>query len=132
MKSKALFLSLLGAVAAFGMPANAQVISNQPSTVVNSSSPFGHIILGGAARQQNLFHSFSEFDTSSGQFVNFVVNPNVVNVISRVTGAPTAINGLVTVTSAISGGNSLAPGVNLFLLSPRGLSFGTNALRIKD
>lgn len=57
-----------------------------------------------------------------------MVNPNVVNVISRVTGAPTAINGLVTVTSAISGGNSLAPGVNLFLLSPRGLSFGPNAL----
>lgn len=107
-----------------GRPLQAQVVSNQLSTQVNSN-PFGHVILGGDSQQSNLFHSFSEIDTTNGQFINFVASPDITNVISRATDAPTHINGLVTVTSD---GSNLAPDVNLFLLSPQGISFGSGAI----
>ena len=124
MNFKTSVLSVMSAIALLSTPAKAQVVSNQPSTFVFDAG-VGYVIRDVAGQQQNVFHSFGEFDTSSGQFVNFVVNPNVTNVIGRVTDAPTAINGLVTVTSD---GTSLAPGVNLFLLSPQGIRFGPNAI----
>jgi filamentous hemagglutinin family protein len=107
-----------------GRTAHAQVVSNQPSTLVNST-PFGHVILGGNSQGQNLFHSFSQMDTRNGQFVNFIANPAITNVIGRITDSPTVLNGLVTVTLD---GRTLAPGINLFLLSPQGISFGPKAI----
>ena len=124
MKIKASLLSLMGAFAVAGTPALAQVVPNQPSTIVNSSAA-GHLILGGSAQQQNLFHSFSQFDTSGGQFANFIVAPDITNVISRVTDSATYINGAVTITLD---GTRLAPGVDLFLLSPQGIRFGPNTV----
>ena len=124
MNLKMLALSILGAIALINAPAKAQVTSNQPSTAVFDTGA-GYIIQDFAGQQRNLFHSFSKFDTSSGKFVNFIVNPNIANVIGRVTDAPTTINGAVTITS---NGTSLAPGVNLFLLSPQGIRFGPNAI----
>ena len=67
----------------------------------------------------NLFHSFQEFGLDSNQIANFLSNPNIRNILSRVVGNdPSIINGLIQ----ISGGNS-----NLFLLNPAGIIFGNNA-----
>jgi filamentous hemagglutinin family protein len=67
----------------------------------------------------NLFHSFSEFGLDANQTANFITNPAIQNILSRVTGGNASlINGLIQVT----GGNS-----NLFLMNPAGIVFGQNA-----
>lgn len=67
----------------------------------------------------NLFHSFTQFGLTSGQIANFLANPNLNNILGRITGGdPSFINGLIQVT----GGNS-----NLFLMNPAGIIFGNNA-----
>lgn len=67
----------------------------------------------------NLFHSFGQFGISDGQIANFLSNPNIQNILGRVTGGNASIiNGLIQVT----GGNS-----NLFLMNPAGIVFGANA-----
>ncbi|KOR35841.1 hypothetical protein AM228_15950 [Planktothricoides sp. SR001] len=67
----------------------------------------------------NLFHSFQEFGLNSGQIATFQSNPEIINILSRVTGGNASmINGLIQVT----GGNS-----NLFLINPAGIVFGSNA-----
>ncbi|PSB45178.1 filamentous hemagglutinin, partial [filamentous cyanobacterium Phorm 6] len=67
----------------------------------------------------NLFHSFSQFNLSEGQIANFLTNPNIQNILGRISGADVSIiNGLISV----SGGNS-----NLFLMNPAGIVFGQNA-----
>ncbi|MEG4234487.1 CHAT domain-containing protein [Microcoleus sp. Pol11C3] len=67
----------------------------------------------------NLFHSFSQFNLSQGQIANFLTNPNIQNILGRISGDNVSIiNGLISV----SGGNS-----NLFLMNPAGIVFGQNA-----
>ncbi|MEG4602683.1 filamentous hemagglutinin N-terminal domain-containing protein, partial [Microcoleus sp. F6_B3] len=67
----------------------------------------------------NLFHSFTQFGLSEGQTANFLTNPNIQNILGRITGGnPSLINGLIQVT----GGSS-----NLFLMNPAGMIFGPNA-----
>ncbi|MBE9134237.1 filamentous hemagglutinin N-terminal domain-containing protein, partial [Tychonema sp. LEGE 07196] len=67
----------------------------------------------------NLFHSFSQFNLSEGQIANFITNPNIQNILGRISGGNVSvINGLISV----SGGNS-----NLFLMNPAGIVFGQNA-----
>ncbi|WP_424095450.1 CHAT domain-containing protein [Moorena producens] len=67
----------------------------------------------------NLFHSFQKFGLSEGQIANFLSNPNIENILGRVTGGDASvINGLIQVT----GGNS-----NLFLINPAGIVFGAGA-----
>ncbi|MEG4829285.1 filamentous hemagglutinin N-terminal domain-containing protein, partial [Microcoleus sp. F8-D3] len=67
----------------------------------------------------NLFHSFTQFGLSEAQTANFLTNPNIQNILGRITGGnPSLINGLIQVT----GGNS-----NLFLMNPAGMIFGPNA-----
>ena len=67
----------------------------------------------------NLFHSFEKFGLRKGQIANFLSNPNIQNILGRVTGGDASIiNGLIQVT----GGNS-----HLFLLNPAGFIFGANA-----
>ncbi|AFZ07486.1 filamentous hemagglutinin family outer membrane protein [Oscillatoria nigro-viridis PCC 7112] len=67
----------------------------------------------------NLFHSFSQFNLSEGQIANFLTNPNIQNILGRISGDNVSvINGLISV----SGGNS-----NLFLMNPAGIVFGQNA-----
>jgi filamentous hemagglutinin family protein len=67
----------------------------------------------------NLFHSFGQFGLDSNQIANFLSNPDIRNILSRVTGGnPSIINGLLQ----ISGGNS-----NLFLMNPAGIVFGANS-----
>ncbi|HEY9688391.1 MAG TPA: filamentous hemagglutinin N-terminal domain-containing protein, partial [Coleofasciculaceae cyanobacterium] len=78
--------------------------------------------IGGGTRSgdgANLFHSFERFNVDTGQIANFLSQPDIRNILGRVTGGDASvIDGLIR----ISGGNS-----NLFLLNPAGLVFGTNA-----
>lgn len=67
----------------------------------------------------NLFHSFDTFGLDAGQIANFLSNPDIRNILGRVTGGDASlINGLIQVT----GGNS-----NLFLMNPAGIVLGSNA-----
>ncbi|MGK7928585.1 MAG: filamentous hemagglutinin N-terminal domain-containing protein, partial [Spirulina sp.] len=67
----------------------------------------------------NLFHSFEKFGLTSGQVAEFLSNPQIQNILSRIVGGdPSIINGLIEVT----GGNS-----NLYLLNPAGIVFGAGA-----
>jgi len=76
-------------------------------------------IQGGTQTGANLFHSFGEFSVPTGETANFLTNPNIDNVLSRVTGGNiSVIDGFVSVT----GSNA-----NLFLMNPAGIVFGPNA-----
>jgi filamentous hemagglutinin family protein len=67
----------------------------------------------------NLFHSFGQFGLTQGQVANFIANPQLQNILSRVVGNnPSIINGLIQVTGG-------AP--NLYLLNPAGIVFGPTA-----
>lgn len=67
----------------------------------------------------NLFHSFEQFGLDANQIANFLSDPEIRTIISRVVGGdPSSIDGLIQV----SGGDS-----NLFLLNPSGILFGPNA-----
>lgn len=107
------------------IPVSAQAQSIIPAsdgtgTVVN---PQGNQlnITGGtlSGDQANLFQSFSQFGLNNNEIANFISNPNIRNILGRVTGGnASVINGLIQVT----GGNS-----NLYLLNPAGMVFGNNA-----
>ncbi|MBD2199968.1 MULTISPECIES: CHAT domain-containing protein [Calothrix] len=67
----------------------------------------------------NLFHSLQKFGLNPNEIANFVSNPQIQNILGRVTGGNASIiNGLIQVT----GGNS-----NLYLMNPAGIIFGANA-----
>ncbi|MBW4504945.1 MAG: CHAT domain-containing protein [Scytonematopsis contorta HA4267-MV1] len=67
----------------------------------------------------NLFHSFERFGLNPNEVANFLSNPQIKNILGRVTGGEASlINGLIQVT----GGNS-----NLYLMNPAGIIFGANA-----
>ena len=67
----------------------------------------------------NVFHSFQGFNVQTGQTANFVVSPQVQNVLGGVTGGdPSLINGTIQVTGSSA---------NLYLLNPAGFIFGNNA-----
>jgi filamentous hemagglutinin family protein len=68
---------------------------------------------------RNLFQSFQRFGLNTGEIANFIADPGVRNILSRVVGGdPSIINGLIQVT----GGNP-----NLYLVNPAGILFGPNA-----
>ncbi len=73
----------------------------------------------------NLFHSFGQFNISSGEIADFRVSPTIQNIISRVTGGEfSSIDG--TLRSTLSGSSEIS-GANLYLLNPAGVMFGPNA-----
>src|ERR671932_65293 len=97
------------------------VPANDGTNTVVKSEPNRTDISGGqlSGNGANLFHSFSQFNLSQGQIANFITNPNIQNILGRISGGDVSvINGLISV----SGGNS-----NLFLMNPAGIVFGQNA-----
>lgn len=102
--------------------ATAQSIIPDGSTNTNLTNQGNRLNIGGGTLSQdgnNLFHSFSQFGLASNQAANFLSNPTIKNILSRVTSSsPSVINGLIQVT----GGTS-----NLFLLNPSGIIFGSNS-----
>ena len=91
------------------------------NSVVRSNPVKGAIadyIEGGAIREKNLFHSFSEFNLNPTDRAYFAVPPGIENILTRVTG---------TDVSLIQGTLGVDGGANLFLLNPKGISFGRQA-----
>ncbi|MBF2098145.1 MAG: CHAT domain-containing protein [Gloeomargaritaceae cyanobacterium C42_A2020_066] len=111
-------LSLLGAAPALANPIVPDTGAQGTGTVVTPNGP-RFDITGGTKAGRNLFHSFQKFGLNEGQIANFLANPSLRNIISRVTGGdPSVIRGLIQVT----GGSP-----NLFLLNPAGVIFGPTA-----
>jgi filamentous hemagglutinin family protein len=75
-------------------------------------------ISGGATRESNLFHSFSQFNINDGQRVYFANPSGIINILTRVTGKD---------TSNIFGTLGVDGAANLFLINPNGILFGQNA-----
>ncbi|MBT9314562.1 two-partner secretion domain-containing protein [Leptothoe spongobia] len=73
------------------------------------------LLEGGATRNSNLFHSFSDFNVDEGQRVYFANPVGILDIYSRITGStPSSILG----TLGVDGGASL------FLINPNGIIFG--------
>lgn len=112
----------LFATTQFPIPASvqAQILAapDGTNTLVNQmGSTFS--ITGGTQAGSNLFHSFQLFSVKSGQTANFLSNPAIANILTRVTGGHASlINGSIQV----SGSNA-----NLYLMNPAGIVFGANA-----
>ena len=67
----------------------------------------------------NLFHSFGRFNLTATEAASFQSDAGIRNIISRVTGGTaSSIDGLIFTQSA---------NVNLFLINPAGIVFGSNA-----
>ncbi|MEX0271684.1 filamentous hemagglutinin N-terminal domain-containing protein [Leptolyngbyaceae cyanobacterium UHCC 1019] len=67
----------------------------------------------------NLFHSFNRFNLSNGESAVFQSGGTIRNILSRVTGGNASlIDGLIQTQST---------NVNLFLINPQGIIFGSNA-----
>jgi filamentous hemagglutinin family protein len=72
----------------------------------------------GQAVGNNLFHSFGKFNLNTNEAAIFQSNPNIQNILSRVTGGTQSlIDGLIRTQT----------GVNLFFINPSGIIFGQNA-----
>jgi filamentous hemagglutinin family protein len=117
------WLFLLGWLSAAAPEAKAQPITPAADGTNTVVTPNGnrYDISGGSLGPEgaNLFHSFTQFGLSEGQTANFLTNPNIQNILGRITGGnPSLINGLIQVT----GGNS-----NLFLMNPAGMIFGPSS-----
>ncbi len=86
------------------------------TSVVNGNPT--QLIEGGAIRQSNLFHSFSEFNLAPGEAAYFASPSGITNILSRVTGfSASHIDGLLGVEGT----------ANLFFLNPNGIFFGPGA-----
>lgn len=67
----------------------------------------------------NLFHSFKQFNLDAGEIAIFHSDPSIKNILSRVTGGSASlINGQISTTSS---------NVNLYLINPSGIVFGSDA-----
>ncbi|MEH2126740.1 two-partner secretion domain-containing protein [Nostoc sp.] len=73
---------------------------------------------GGAIRGSNLFHSFQDLNIGNQQRVYFFNPAGVKNILGRVTGNH---------VSNIFGTLGVLGNVNLYLINPNGIIFGTNA-----
>ena len=96
-------------------------LNNENSTVTPNSQIEGlpaELIEGGAQRDGNLFHSFSQFNVEAGRAVYFANPEGVDNILGRVTGAD---------ASEIMGRLGVQGNADLFLINPRGIVFGENA-----
>lgn len=67
----------------------------------------------------NLFHSFYQFNLEAHEIAAFAGTENTRNIISRITGGQSRINGLIDTTGAGE--------AHLYLLNPAGVLFGPNA-----
>jgi len=97
-----------------------QVVSNLNGTTTLVGPNYAVVDTLGAYQGTNLFHSFSTFNLTSAQSATFSGNAGTTNVIARVTGGASSIDGRIDTRTAM-------PSANLWLLNPRGFVFGQNA-----
>ncbi|MDZ7957551.1 MAG: filamentous hemagglutinin N-terminal domain-containing protein [Aulosira sp. DedQUE10] len=114
-------LAMTNAVFAQSAIAPDSQLGNESSQVIqNYQGNPTEAIAGGAARGNNLFHSFLEFNISEGRSAVFLSpSANLQNILVRVTGNNRSeiLGKLATVGS----------NANLFLINPNGIFFGANA-----
>ncbi|NEO80793.1 filamentous hemagglutinin N-terminal domain-containing protein [Moorena sp. SIO4G3] len=113
--------SLLAATTALGQITPDNTLGNESSVVtpnVNVNGTLADLIEGGAIRESNLFHSFSDFNVAEMGRVYFGLPAGVANILSRVTG---------TNVSNILGTLGVLGNANLFLINPKGIFFGPNS-----
>ncbi|WP_293073929.1 filamentous hemagglutinin N-terminal domain-containing protein, partial [Moorena sp. SIO4A5] len=113
--------SLLAATTALGQITPDNTLGNESSIVtpnVNVNGNLADFIEGGAIRESNLFHSFSDFNVAEFGRVYFANPAGVANILSRVTGAK---------VSNILGTLGVLGNANLFLINPNGIFFGPNS-----
>lgn len=92
-------------------------LGSENSIVINNG--ISDQIAGGAVRNNNLFHSFQEFNVNEGRGAYFINPAGVDNIINRVTGGNSSdILGKL----GVIGGNA-----NLLLINPNGIIFGPNS-----
>ncbi|MDV3352532.1 filamentous hemagglutinin N-terminal domain-containing protein [Leptothoe sp. LEGE 181152] len=85
-------------------------------------------ISGGATRDSNLFHSFSEFSIGNGDAVYFGVDSDAIsNIVARVTG--NSLSDIQGILGTCNLGNCPNNGTDatLYLMNPNGIMFGPNA-----
>ncbi|ELS00668.1 filamentous hemagglutinin family N-terminal domain [Xenococcus sp. PCC 7305] len=110
----------------YGMPSFAQITPDSSlgteGSIVTPNVPLENDttnrIDGGAIRDDNIFHSFQEFNVNQGQQVHFANPIGIENIIGRVTGSN---------ISEILGTLGVLGDANLFLLNPNGFIFGQDA-----
>ncbi len=123
-RKASLFMAAFPLAAAIGIKSVSaqQIIPNNDGTMTIVTQEGNRFNIDGGTLSgdgKNLFHSFQEFGLDANQIANFLSNPSIRNILSRINGGnPSIINGLIQVT----GGNS-----NLFLMNPAGIVFGANA-----
>ena len=100
------------------------ITPNGLGTSVASPTAGFYNIQGGTTAGSNLFHSFSTFNVGTGDTADFNVTSGITNILARVTGGPSTIDG--TITSTIGAGGPLSS-ANLFLINPAGVMFTANA-----
>ncbi|MFN6485306.1 MULTISPECIES: S-layer family protein [unclassified Nostoc] len=113
----------LGIIFLWNSAANAQVTSDGTTNTIVNQSGKNFNIINGIQKDNNLFHSFSNFSLPRGTSANFDLTntPNITTIFSRVTGGNVSdINGLIQTL------NSNYP-VSLFLMNPAGIVFRENA-----
>ena len=79
----------------------------------------------GTQRGGNLFHSFQEFSVESGNTARFEHGSGIENIITRVRGSASNIDG--TIQTLINGTIDNRGSANLFIINPNGIIFGQNA-----
>ncbi|NEO81033.1 filamentous hemagglutinin N-terminal domain-containing protein [Moorena sp. SIO4G3] len=113
--------SLLAATTALGQITPDNTLGNESSVVtpnVDVNGNLADLIEGGAIRESNLFHSFSDFNVAEFGRVYFANPTGIENILSRVTGAK---------VSNILGTLGVLGNANLFLINPNGIVFGPNS-----
>ncbi|KST65679.1 beta strand repeat-containing protein [Mastigocoleus testarum] len=111
-----LILSVLGNKTLAQITADDSLGNEQ--SVVSPASSQTDLIEGGAARGNNLFHSFQEFNIGQGREAYFANPVEIKNIFSRVTGSN---------PSRILGKLGVLGDANLFFINPNGIVFGENA-----
>ncbi|NEO12701.1 MULTISPECIES: filamentous hemagglutinin N-terminal domain-containing protein [unclassified Moorena] len=112
--------SLLAATTALGQITPDNTLGNESSVVtnLNINGIVIDLIEGGAIRDSNLFHSFSDFNVAEFAGAYFDNPAGVANILSRVTGGN---------VSNILGTLGVLGNANLFLINPNGIVFGPNS-----
>lgn len=95
----------------------AQVIPSAANTEISTDNEVT-TVSGGHTSNNNLFHEFEQFNIDTDRKVNFATTSDINNVISRVGGSASFIDG----TLGIVGSEA-----NLYLINPSGILFGPNA-----
>ena len=114
--------AVLRVLLAMGVAATCRDARSQV-TIAGTISPLtgSPIIIGanlGTINGNNLFHTFSSFNLGQGDIATFQGPANIQNIIGRITGGVSTIDGKI---------QSEIQNANLFLINPSGIIFGRNA-----